>query len=157
MRWLGLDLGSKTIGIACADPLGYTAQPLETWRRTGSRQADLDHLRHLVRVHDVGGILVGLPLDGDGRVGRQAKKTLEFVAQLRRALGLPVQTWDERFSTVAVERVLLAGDVSRRRRKQVGDKLAAAYVLQGFRDARCPVTLEPPEPEPPRAPAGKAG
>ncbi|MBM4319278.1 MAG: Holliday junction resolvase RuvX [Deltaproteobacteria bacterium] len=139
MRWLGLDLGSRTIGIAVSDELGWTAQPLLTWRRVAGRpEQDLEQLGRVARSYGVGGILVGLPLEPSGEVGRQAREVLAFVERLRAALGLPVETWDERLSTKAVERVLIEADLSRRRRRQVVDKLAAAYILQGYLDAGCP-------------------
>lgn len=136
MRWLGLDMGSRRLGVAVSDSLGLTAQPLETWKRDGAVQADFEHLAALARQYDAAGFVLGLPLDGDGSVGRQARRVLRFKEQLEEGVGLPVHTWDERLSTVAVERVLLDADVSRSRRKQVVDKLAAAYILQGFLDYR---------------------
>ncbi len=134
MRWLGLDLGSRRLGIAVSDPLGITAQPLQTYKRGASTAEDLRYLAGVARQYAPAAFVLGLPLDGDGSVGRQARKVLRFKEKLEQELGLDVHTWDERLSTVAVERVLLDADLSRRRRRQVVDKLAAAYILQGFLD-----------------------
>ncbi len=135
MRYLGLDLGSRTIGLALSDRLGFTAQPIETWRRDGTLAEDLEHLRRLCEANEVDEFVLGLPLDGAGEVGRQARKVLEFARVLEETLGRPVRTWDERMSTRAVQRVLIDADVRRSKRKDVVDKLAAAYILQGFLDS----------------------
>ncbi|MFZ5626401.1 MAG: Holliday junction resolvase RuvX [Bacillota bacterium] len=133
MRIMGLDVGDKTIGIALSDPLGWTAQPLKVLRRT-SLQQDLAELARLCQEQEVGKIVVGLPRNMNGTYGPRAQLVMEFKEKLEKVLGLPVETWDERLSTLAAERTLLAADVSRARRKQVVDKLAAVVILQGYLD-----------------------
>ncbi len=136
VRVLGLDVGSKTIGVALSDELGYAAHPVETLRRQGTA-ADAARVRALVEERGASAVVVGLPFELSGEVGPRAKRVRVLIAALRDALGdaVPVHEWDERFSTVAVERVLIEADVSRKKRKQVIDKQAAAYILQGWLDA----------------------
>lgn len=133
MRIMGLDVGDKTIGIALSDPMGWTAQPVTVLRRTSLKQ-DLEELARLCREQEVEKIVVGLPRNMNGTYGPRAQLVMEFKEKLEQALGLPVETWDERLSTAAAERTLLAADVSRARRKQVVDKLAAVVILQGYLD-----------------------
>lgn len=137
VRAMGLDVGMKTIGVAISDELGLAAHPVETIARQGTG-ADIARIAALVSARSVGDIVVGLPLELSGRVGRRALRVRVFADALRQALGdaVSMHEWDERFSTSAVERVLLEADMSRRRRKQVIDKQAAAYILQGWLDAR---------------------
>lgn len=136
MRILGLDLGEKTIGVALSDPLGWTAQGITTLRRGKDKEADLAAIAALVEKFNVERVVIGLPLNMDGSMGPQALAALEFAGELQRRLNLPVETWDERLTTVAAEKVLLEGDVSRRGRKKVLDKLAAALILQNYLDRR---------------------
>ncbi len=140
MRALGLDVGSKTIGIAVADPSGTIASARTILARKG-HSADVAAVLELVRSEAVGTIVVGLPLELDGQVGHRARLVQRFVAVLDAALKLlpaPVTlyTWDERFSTAAAERTLLEADVSRARRKLSIDALAAQFILQGWLDAQ---------------------
>lgn len=137
MRVLGLDVGDKTIGVAASDELGLAAHPRETLARRGTR-ADVEAVARRVEQEAAGRVVVGLPLTLEGEIGPRARKVLAFADALRARLGeaVPVDTWDERFSTVAAERVLLDADLSRARRKQVIDKQAAAYLLQGWLDAQ---------------------
>jgi len=140
MRALGLDVGSKTIGIAVADPSGTIASARTILARKG-HSADVAAVLELVRSEAVGTIVVGLPLELDGQVGHRARLVQRFVAVLEAALKLlpaPVTlyTWDERFSTAAAERTLLEADVSRARRKLSIDALAAQFILQGWLDAQ---------------------
>jgi putative Holliday junction resolvase len=132
-RILGLDLGAKRIGLAVSDPLGITAQGLEVWVRR-DRQADLDHLLKVARDYDVEHLVVGLPRHLDGRLGAAAPEIMEFAGALGEALGVEVIFWDERLTTVAAERLLVQADVSRRRRRQVVDQLAAVLILQSYLD-----------------------
>jgi len=136
-RCLGLDVGAKTIGVALSDALGMAAHPLEVIARAGT-DADALTIRALVLQHDVRAVVVGLPLDLKGKEGHRARRVRVFIDALRAGLpsGVEVVVWDERFSTVAVERVLVDANVSRQRRKQVIDKQAAAYILQGWLDHR---------------------
>lgn len=137
MRALGLDVGSKTIGVALADAMGYAAHPLEVLARRGT-EADVAAIVALVSEHEVTDVVVGLPLDLQGRVGHRARRVRVLTEALEAALAgvAAVHEWDERFSTSAVERVLVDADLSRRRRKQVVDKQAAAFILQGWLESR---------------------
>ncbi len=135
MRTMALDLGSKTIGVAISDELGITGQSLKTLRRSSLR-SDLAALREIIQEHAVSRIIVGLPLNMDGSEGPMAAGSRAFGKALAADCEIPVEYWDERLSTVAAERVLLEGDVSRRKRRQVVDSVAAAIILQGWLDAR---------------------
>jgi putative holliday junction resolvase len=132
-RTLGLDLGTKTIGVAVSDEMGWTAQGVGTLPRRGGG-ADLETLRRLAREWDAERIVIGLPRNMNGTLGPAAAAVLEFADRVKAGLGLPVVTWDERLSTVAAERTLREADVSRRKRRQVVDTLAAVFILQGYLD-----------------------
>jgi putative holliday junction resolvase len=135
MRIFGLDVGTRTVGVAISDALGMTAQPLTTLRRTGLR-ADLAELRRLAETHEVRQAVVGLPLNMDGTEGPSAATARAFGEALARALDIPVEYQDERLSTVAAQRALLEADVSRARRREVVDQVAAALILQTWLDTR---------------------
>lgn len=135
MRIMGLDVGEKTIGVAVSDPLGWTAQGISVIRRT-ALQEDLKALSAIIQEYDVTKLLVGLPRRTDGSYGPEADKIYSFGGELERKLKLPVEYWDERFSTVAARRILLEGDVSRAKRRQVIDKVAAAVILQAYLDSK---------------------
>jgi putative Holliday junction resolvase len=145
MRYLGLDVGDKTIGIALSDETATIAGAIETMRRVGPRQ-DLRLIAEKARAHEAEQIVVGLPKRLDGSLGPQAEKVLAFVEGLRRACRIPVVSWDERFSTAHAERALIEGDVSRKNRKEVVDKVAAALILQNYLDALKISEGRPPEP-----------
>ncbi len=135
MRILALDVGDKTIGVAVSDELGLTAQGVETIRRT-SPTADFRRLTELVAAYGVTAIVIGLPKNMNGTIGPRGESVQRFAAEV--AAAFPAQTvklWDERLSTVAAERALLEADVSRRRRRQVIDKMAAVFILQGYLDS----------------------
>lgn len=134
-RILGLDFGERRIGVALSDPLGVTAQPLTTLERT-SWKSDLGRIRELVREHRVGRIVVGMPLGMDGGRNDRVRSTEEFIVRLRGATEMPVDSWDERLTTVQAERAMLEGDVSRARRRRAIDRLAAVIILQSYLDAR---------------------
>ncbi len=134
-RVLGLDLGARRIGVALTDELGLTAQPLATIPRRGGAR-DLDAIRELVRAHGAARVVLGLPLSPEGERGRAAHSAEAFAERLRAAVGVPVELCDESFSTVEAEEVLLAADLSRARRRQVVDKLAAAIILRRWLDAQ---------------------
>lgn len=134
-RILGLDVGSRRIGLALSDPLGITAQGLPTLHRKNKR-ADLEHLERIVREHAVAEIVVGNPLRMSGEAGRQAEKMALFADDLRHRLGLPVHLWDERLTSAEANRVLRQTDMSIQRRGQVVDQMAAVLILQSFLDAR---------------------
>jgi len=134
VRSFGLDVGSKTVGVAVSDALGITAQPVTTLRRTNLR-ADLTELRRLAEHHGVEHAVVGLPLNMDGSEGPSAVEARRFGDVVARTLGIPVEYWDERLTTAAANRMLLEADVSRARRRSVVDQVAAALILQGWLDA----------------------
>jgi len=132
---MGLDVGEKTIGVAISDPLGYSAQGITVIARQ-SLPKDLDQLKKLVMDYHVTAIVVGLPLSLNSTLGPQAEKVKYFVKKLEKAIPLPLEYIDERFSTTMAERTLLAADVSRQKRKGVIDKMAAQIILQSFLDRR---------------------
>lgn len=129
-RLMGLDLGSKTIGLALTDVTLTVASPLETIRRT-KFSADVARLLALAAEHQVGGFVVGLPVNMDGTEGPAAQSARAFARNLEKLSPLPLAFWDERMSTAAVTRTLIEADTSRARRAEVVDKMAAAYILQG--------------------------
>jgi len=131
---VAIDLGARRIGVAVTDGLGLTAQPHATIQRHGG-QRDLDAIAAVVREQDAGRVVLGLPLAPDGERGRAAKSAEAFAARLRLALDVPVELIDESFSTVEAEEVLLAADLSRARRREVIDKVAAAVILRRWLDA----------------------
>jgi putative Holliday junction resolvase len=135
MRAMGLDVGTRTVGVAISDELGITAQGITTVRRTGLKK-DLQALRELVSGYGVDTLVIGLPLNMDGSEGPRAAASREFGQAASEALGIQPEYWDERLTTVAAERVLLEADVSRQKRKQVIDQLAASLILQGWLEAR---------------------
>jgi putative Holliday junction resolvase len=133
-RVLGLDVGSKTIGIAVSDPLGITAQGLPTIRRKNKR-TDLQALERLIRTYEIGEIVVGYPLRMSGAEGTQSAKMADFAEELRKTFGLPVQLWDERLTSAEANRVLRDSEMSIRRRGEVVDQLAAVLILQNWMEA----------------------
>ncbi len=133
-RLLGIDLGSKTIGLAICDSGFAIASPLETLRRRKFTQ-DAIALDALIAERDVGGLVLGLPRNMNGSEGPRAQSTRQFAANFLGRSDIPIAFWDERLSTVAVERVLIdEADLSRRKRGDVVDKMAASYILQGAID-----------------------
>ena len=135
MRIIGLDVGTKRIGVAISDELFLTAQGMDTIHRQ-SPASDFDRIKNIVKERDVSEIVVGLPLNMDGSYSAKTKEVVEFVDSLSKTVNLPVKTWDERLTTVQAERVLLAADVSRAKRRKVTDKLAAQLILQSYMDSR---------------------
>lgn len=133
-RLMGLDLGTKTIGLALSDVSRMIATPFETIART-KFSADAKALLALAERHSVGGLVLGYPLNLDGTRGPRAQSTESFARNLARLTDIPIVLWDERMSTAAVTRTLLEADASRRRRAQVVDKMAAGFILQGALDA----------------------
>jgi len=134
-RILALDVGSKTIGLAVSDPLGITAQGLETLRRKNKR-TDFDALARVLEKYEVSEVVVGYPLRMSGAAGPQADRMAEFAEQLRERFQLPVHLWDERLTSAEANRVLRETAMSIRRRGQVVDRLAAVLILQSFLDRR---------------------
>jgi putative Holliday junction resolvase len=134
-RLLGLDLGDKTIGLAVSDPGRTVASPIDTIQR-GKFTRDAEALIRIIRERTVGGLVIGLPVNMDGTEGPRCQSTRQFAANLMEKHDIPIAFWDERLSTAAVERFLTdEADMTRKRRGQVVDKLAAAYILQGALDA----------------------
>jgi putative Holliday junction resolvase len=134
-RVIGIDLGARRIGVAVTDGLNLTAQPHSTLARHGG-QRDLDAIGAVVRSFAAERVVLGHPVTPEGTVGRAARSAQVFAERLRAALGIPVDLVDESFSTVEAEEVLLRADLSRARRKQVIDRLAAAVILQRWLDAQ---------------------
>jgi len=134
-RILGLDVGSKTIGLAVSDPLGITAQGLETLRRQNKRK-DYATLEQLIQHYAVAEIVVGYPLRLSGMEGTQGEKMRHFADELRQRFKLPVHLWDERLTSAEANRLLRESEMSIKRRGEVVDRLAAVLILQGFLDRR---------------------
>ncbi len=132
-RLLGLDLGSKTIGIALSDIMCRIATPMETIKRSKFTK-DAEQLISIITAQNVGGMVLGLPLNMDGSEGPRCQSTRAFAQNISGKIEIPIALWDERLSTIAVTRTLLEADASRKRRKEVVDKMAAAYILQGALD-----------------------
>lgn len=132
-KLMGLDLGTKTIGVAISDALRMAASPVETVKRS-KFTADAERLLTLIAQNNVTGIVIGLPLNMDGSEGSRAQSTRAFVRNLKQKTDLPIVFWDERLSTMAVTRTMIEADLSRARRAEVVDKLAASYILQGALD-----------------------
>ncbi|MBF0334732.1 MAG: Holliday junction resolvase RuvX [Alphaproteobacteria bacterium] len=132
-RLLGLDVGTKTIGLALSDLTRTIATPMETIRRTKFGK-DADLLLAIIDKHEIAGLVIGLPVSMDGTEGPRAQSTRQFAENVLGRRDLPIAFWDERLSTAAVTRTLLEADASRKRRAEVVDKMAAAYILQGALD-----------------------
>lgn len=132
-RLLGLDLGEKTIGLALSDVSLTIASPLETLRRTKFGK-ELEALKAMAEKKGVGGLVLGMPFNMDGSSGPRVQATRAFAANVEKVWGVPLAVWDERLSTAAVTRMMIEGDLSRARRAELVDKLAAAYILQGALD-----------------------
>ena len=138
MRVMGLDYGSKTVGVAVSDPLGLTAQGIETiWRKDENKlRKTCARIEELIREYEVGSIVLGLPRHMNSDVGNRAEKSLEFGEMLRRRTGLEVIMWDERLTTIEAERTLIESNVRREDRKKYIDKIAAVFILQGYLDSK---------------------
>jgi putative Holliday junction resolvase len=132
-RLLGLDVGTKTVGLALSDVTRSVATPYSTLRRTKFTE-DAKAILEVVEKNQVGGLVIGLPLNLDGSEGPRAQSTRAFARNLAARIELPIVFWDERLSTAAVERHLIEADASRKRRAEVIDRMAAAYILQGALD-----------------------
>jgi putative Holliday junction resolvase len=132
-RLLGLDVGTKTVGMALSDVTRTVATPYETLKRT-KFTADAKRIAEIVEKEGVGGLVIGLPLNLDGSEGPRAQSTRAFARNLAAHVPIPMAFWDERLSTAAVERHLIEADASRKRRAEVIDRMAAAYILQGALD-----------------------
>ncbi|ENQ3104124.1 putative holliday junction resolvase [Bacillus sp. 491mf] len=137
MRILGLDVGTKTVGVAISDEMGWTAQGLETIKINAERgEFGFNRISELVKQYNVDKIVVGLPKNMNGTIGPRGEACQQFAESLGELVQLEVVLWDERLSTMAAERLLISADVSRKKRKQVIDKMAAVVILQGYLDSK---------------------
>ena len=136
-RMMGLDFGAKTVGVAVSDPLGMTAQPLETIvrEREDKLRRTLARIEELIRAYNVGTLVLGLPKNMDNRIGARAEKTIAFQETLRRRTGLPVVLWDERLTTAQARRVLEEAGIAGQKHKQYLDAMAAALILESYMSA----------------------
>lgn len=134
MRVMGLDYGSKTVGVAISDPLGITAQGIETIERKEENKLrkTLARIEALVKEYEVEKIVLGFPKNMNNTIGERAEKSLELKEMLERRIGIPVIMWDERLTTVEAERTLMESGVRREERKKYVDKIAAVFILQGY-------------------------
>ena len=132
-----MDYGSKTVGVAISDPLGITAQGIETIERKEENKLrkTLARIEELVREYEVEKIVLGFPKNMNNTIGDRAEKSLELKAMLERRIGIPVIMWDERLTTVEAERTLIESNVRRENRKKYVDKIAAVFILQGYLDS----------------------
>ena len=135
MRIMGLDVGDKTIGVAISDEMGWTAQGIETIRRD-TLEKDMIRLEALVSEYKVEEVVVGFPKNMNGTVGPRGEQCKSFASFLEEKWSMPVHLWDERLTTMAAQKMLITADVSRKKRKQVIDKMAAVLILQGYLDFR---------------------
>ena len=137
MRILGLDYGSKTVGVAVSDPLGLTAQKVETiWRKQENKlRRTLARIEELIAEYEVEKIVLGFPKNMNNTVGERAEKALEIGEMLKKRTGLEVIMWDERLTTVEADRTLIEAGVRRENRKQYLDGIAAVFILQGYLDS----------------------
>lgn len=136
MRIMGLDFGSKTVGVAISDELHLTAQGVEIIRRTSENKLrqTLARIEALIEEYQVGSIVLGFPKNMNNTLGDRAEKSLEFKDMLERRTGLPVTMWDERLTTVEADRTMIEAKIRRENRKQYVDQLAAIFILQGYLD-----------------------
>lgn len=135
-RIAALDVGDATVGVAVTDELCMTVNPVTTIHRTGSIKADVRAVESLLEELRADEVVIGLPLTADGEIGPQAQKVIDFRDRLARRLRIEVVTWDERFSTVEAEQLLLEADVSRRKRRDVIDAMAAVVILRSYLNSR---------------------
>lgn len=134
---LGLDVGSKTVGIAISDLIGWTAQGLDTLRiDENNNELGIEQLAEIIKQHGVGTVVIGLPKNMNNSIGFRGEASLQYKEKLQEALpSIEIIMWDERLSTMAAEKSLLEADVSRQKRKKVIDKMAAVFILQGYLDS----------------------
>ncbi|MBO0960774.1 Holliday junction resolvase RuvX [Neobacillus sp. MM2021_6] len=137
MRAMGLDVGSKTVGVAISDELGWTAQGLKTLKINEEKQQfGFEEIGQLISEYQVDTVVIGFPKNMNGTVGPRAEASKHFAAEIETKFAVPTVLWDERLTTMAAERVLLEADVSRKKRKKVIDKMAAVMILQGYLDSK---------------------
>ena len=131
MRILGIDFGEKRIGLALSDPLGFTAQGLETLERKNIKQV-IAHIAELVKKSEVGEIVIGLPINMDGSRGPKSEEVMKFVPELEKAAGVRVTTWDERLTSREAGRLMIEEGLSRKKQRANSDRLAATLILQNY-------------------------
>ncbi|MGX6442852.1 Holliday junction resolvase RuvX [Neobacillus sp. K501] len=137
MRILGLDVGSKTVGIALSDELGWTAQGLKTLKINEEKNLfGFDEIGQLIKEYGISKVVIGLPKNMNGSIGPRGEASQRFAQEIEDRFAVPTVLWDERLTTMAAERVLLEADVSRKKRKKVIDKMAAVMILQGYLDSK---------------------
>jgi putative holliday junction resolvase len=137
MRIMGLDVGSKTVGVSISDAFGWTAQGLKTIQINEDKgEYGFEEIGTLIKENEVSKVVVGLPKNMNGTIGPRGEASQFYADELNKRFGVPVVLWDERLTTVAAERVLLEADVSRKKRKKVIDKMAASMILQGYLDSQ---------------------
>ena len=137
MRIMGLDVGSKTVGVSLSDAFGWTAQGLKTIQINEDKgEYGFEEIGTLITENEVSKVVVGLPKNMNGTIGPRGEASQFYADELNKRFGVPVVLWDERLTTVAAERVLLEADVSRKKRKKVIDKMAASMILQGYLDSQ---------------------
>ncbi|MGZ4160139.1 MAG: Holliday junction resolvase RuvX [Neobacillus sp.] len=137
MRILGLDVGSKTVGVALSDELGWTAQGLKTLKINEEKnEFGFDEIGQLIKEYQVSQVVIGLPKNMNGTIGPRGEASQKYASEIERQYEVPTVLWDERLTTMAAERVLLEADVSRKKRKKVIDKMAAVMILQGYLDSK---------------------
>ena len=133
MRILGLDIGTKTIGVAISDPLGWTAQGITTIRRKNYTN-DMEAIKKICNEYSVETIVAGMPKNMNGTIGPSGEMVIEFWERLKEVVNIDIEFWDERLTTVAAHRAMLEADLSRSKRNKIVDKVAATYILQGYLD-----------------------
>lgn len=138
MRLIGLDFGSKTVGVAISDPFGWTAQPIETITRKDEANlvATIERLGQLIKENEVGKIVLGLPKNMNNTSGERVDITMKFERRLKKEFGLEVVMWDERLTTMGATRILDESNMKRRKQKKVIDTVAAVFILQGYLDSQ---------------------
>jgi putative holliday junction resolvase len=134
---MGLDVGSKTVGVAISDELGWTAQGLKTLKINEEKQEfGFDEIGQLIKEYQVDKVVIGLPKNMNGTIGPRGEASKQFASEIENKFAVQTILWDERLTTMAAERVLLEADVSRKKRKKVIDKMAAVMILQGYLDSK---------------------
>jgi putative holliday junction resolvase len=137
MRVLGLDVGTKTVGVALSDEFGWTAQGLTTLKINEEKnEFGFEEIGQLIKEYQVETVVIGLPKNMNGTIGPRAEASQQYANEIENKFAVPTVLWDERLTTMAAERVLLEADVSRKKRKKVIDKMAAVMILQGYLDSK---------------------
>jgi putative Holliday junction resolvase len=137
MRVLGLDVGTKTVGVALSDEFGWTAQGLTTLKINEEKnEFGFDEIGQLIKEYQVETVVIGLPKNMNGTIGPRAEASKQYASEIENKFAVPTVLWDERLTTIAAERVLLEADVSRKKRKKVIDKMAAVMILQGYLNSK---------------------